>query len=245
MPSGQFFLWLGPPRAARRHDAMSHLDHLHTFIEAYRLSFLAGRRTPGHDPAGSVPAHPGAGSLRRQAAVPAAGARRHPTDAAHELARAVGPMLDGLQARRPATSWAATCPARCTSPAPPTSSPRGWPTDWRRSWSKACGSACTPATANASTACSATPAPTAVTASLPDERAHGYARLLTERFQLVLAPRWRPADKRALAAGLASLPLIAYDEDLPLVRPVWNAMFRLPRLAGGHDHRTCASSRTR
>ena len=35
-------------------------------------------------------------------------------------------------------------------------------------------------------------------------------------------------DKRALAAGLASLPLIAYDEDLPLVRPVWNAMFRLP-----------------
>ena len=88
----------GPPRAARRHDAMSHLDHLHTFIEAYRLIF-AGRRTPGHDPAGSVPAHPGAGSLRRQAVVPAAGARRHPTDAAHELARAVGPMLDGLQAR--------------------------------------------------------------------------------------------------------------------------------------------------
>ena len=77
----------------------------------------------------------------------------------------------------------------------------------------------------------------AVTASLPDERAHGYARLLTERFQLVLAPALAASlDKRALAAGLASLPLIAYDEDLPLVRPVWNAMFRLPRLAGGHDH---------
>ena len=77
----------------------------------------------------------------------------------------------------------------------------------------------------------------AVTASLPDERAHGYARLLTERFQLVLAPALAASlDKRALAAGLASLPLIAYDEDLPLVRPVWNAMFRLPRLAGGRDH---------
>ena len=38
----------------------------------------------------------------------------------------------------------------------------------------------------------------AVTASLPDERAHGYARLLTERFQLVLAP--------ALAASLTSAP---------------------------------------
>ena len=92
-------------------------------------------------------------------------------------------------------------------------------------------------------ACSATPAPGRH--RVPARRAHGYARLLTERFQLVLAPALAASlDKRALAAGLASLPLAAYDEDLPLVRPVWNAMFRLPALQAAMTIRTCASSRT-
>ena len=161
-----------------------------------------------------------------------------PTDAAHELARAVGPMLDGLQARLasyklggdlsgtlhiagPADFIAARL-ADGLAPLMEQGLRIRVHTGNRERIYGLLGDAS---------------ADLAVTASLPDERAHGYARLLTERFQLVLAPALAASlDKRALAAGLASLPLIAYDEDLPLVRPVWNAMFRLPRLAGGHDH---------
>ena len=77
----------------------------------------------------------------------------------------------------------------------------------------------------------------AVTASLPDERAHGYARLLTERFQLVLAP--------ALAASWTSAP---WPPDWhrcpssPTTRTCpWcdlsgTRCSACPRLAGGHDH---------
>lgn len=66
----------------------------------------------------------------------------------------------------------------------------------------------------------------AITASMPDERSHGYARL-TERFLLVLAPHLAKAlGSKPTAEALAKLPLIAFDEDLPLVRPVWAALFQ-------------------
>jgi len=66
----------------------------------------------------------------------------------------------------------------------------------------------------------------AITASLPDERAYGFTRLLTERFLLVLAPELaKPLGKKPTAEQLAALPLIAYDEDLPLIRPLWSTLF--------------------
>ena len=206
---------------------MSHLDHLHTFIEAYRLSSFsrAAERLGMTQPAASLhiqalEAFVGKPLfLRRARGVT-------PTDAAHELARAVGPMLDGLQARLASYKLGGTLhiagpadfiAARLADGLAPLME-QGLRirvhTGNRERIYGLLGDAS---------------ADLAVTASLPDERAHGYARLLTERFQLVLAPALAASlDKRALAAGLASLPLIAYDEDLPLVRPVWNAMFRLP-----------------
>ncbi|MBR8656927.1 LysR family transcriptional regulator [Achromobacter sp. Marseille-Q0513] len=210
---------------------MSHLDHLHTFIEAYRLSSFsrAAERLGMTQPAASLhiqalEAFVGKPLfLRRARGVT-------PTDAAHELARAVGPMLDGLQARLasyklggdlsgtlhiagPADFIAARL-ADGLAPLMAQGLRIRVHTGNRERIYGLLGDAS---------------ADLAITASLPDERAHGYARLLTERFQLVLAPALAASlDKRDLAAGLASLPLIAYDEDLPLVRPVWNAMFRLP-----------------
>ncbi|MDF3838224.1 LysR substrate-binding domain-containing protein [Cupriavidus basilensis] len=60
-----------------------------------------------------------------------------------------------------------------------------------------------------------------------DEHTHGFARLLTKRFLLVLDPQLaEQLGKRPTADGLASLPLIAYDEDLPLIRPLWTGMFQ-------------------
>ncbi|QXH34610.1 substrate-binding domain-containing protein [Pseudomonas muyukensis] len=67
----------------------------------------------------------------------------------------------------------------------------------------------------------------AITASMPDERSHGFARLLTERLLLVAAPKLvKPLGKPPTAQELTNLPLIAFDEDLPLVRPVWMALFQ-------------------
>lgn len=67
----------------------------------------------------------------------------------------------------------------------------------------------------------------AITASMPNQRSHGFARLLTERFLLVLAPQMaKGLGKHPSAEALAKLPLIAFDEDLPLVRPVWTALFQ-------------------
>ncbi len=63
---------------------------------------------------------------------------------------------------------------------------------------------------------------------MPDEQSHGFARLLTERFLLVMAPKLAGRlDPSPSSEELSAIPLIAFDEDLPLVRPVWTAMFRV------------------
>lgn len=62
---------------------------------------------------------------------------------------------------------------------------------------------------------------------MPDEHSHGFARILTERFLLVLSPKMaEQLGPHPTAEKLAGLPLIAFDEDLPLVRPVWTALFQ-------------------
>ncbi|EIV3863315.1 TPA: substrate-binding domain-containing protein, partial [Klebsiella pneumoniae] len=67
----------------------------------------------------------------------------------------------------------------------------------------------------------------AVTASMPDDRLYGYAHLLTERMLLVHSPRLTETlGTQPSAATLASVPLIAYDEELPLIRMVWTAMYQ-------------------
>lgn len=208
---------------------MSHLDYLRTFIEAYRQqSFSKAAEGLGMTQP-SVSQHIQALEafvgkplfMRRARGVT-------PTEAADELARAVGPMLDGLEMRM--ESYRA----------------RGelggvvhiaGPIDFIQS-TMAAGLA--PllgqgfrirlhtgnrdriyALLNNATA------DLAITASQPDAQVHGYARLLTERLLLVLAPSLaRQLGANPSAEALASLPLIAFDEDLPLVRSVWTALFR-------------------
>lgn len=69
----------------------------------------------------------------------------------------------------------------------------------------------------------------AITASLPDEHSHGYINLLTERMLLVYSPFcFADLGSDPRAEDLLKVPLIAYDEDLPLVRTVWASMYQSP-----------------
>ena len=62
---------------------------------------------------------------------------------------------------------------------------------------------------------------------MPDDSLYGYAHLLTERMLFVHAPAMSEAIGSAPGAQtLASLPLIAYDEELPLIRALWAVMFQ-------------------
>ncbi|TSB57401.1 MFS transporter [Escherichia coli] len=68
---------------------------------------------------------------------------------------------------------------------------------------------------------------TQVTGVMPDDRLYGYAHLLTERMLLVHAPAMSEIiGSEPGAETLASLPLIAYDEELPLIRALWASMFQ-------------------
>jgi DNA-binding transcriptional LysR family regulator len=208
---------------------MSHLDHLRTFIEAYRLqSFSRAAESLGMtQPAASL--HIQALEsfvgkplfVRRARGVTA-------TEAADELARAVGPMLDGLEMRM--ASY------RTGGESGGTVHIAG-PSDFIYSRIAAGlapllgqGFRIRVHTGNRDRIYALledATADLAITASMPDEHAHGFARLLTERFLLVLAPKMaRQLGPHPTADQLASLPLIAFDEDLPLIRPVWTALFQ-------------------
>lgn len=66
----------------------------------------------------------------------------------------------------------------------------------------------------------------AITASLPDEQSHGYVHLLTERMLLVYAPEYlKQLGRNPTGAQLKGVPLVAYDEDLPLIRTLWASTF--------------------
>ena len=69
----------------------------------------------------------------------------------------------------------------------------------------------------------------AITASLPDEQSHGYMHILTERMMLVYAPKHLELlGHQPTCEQLLDVPLIAYDEDLPLIRTLWASMFASP-----------------
>lgn len=208
---------------------MSHLDHLRTFIEAYRLqSFSRAAQALGMT-------QPGA-SLHIQALEAFVGkplfVRRSrgvtATEAADELARAIGPMLDGLEMRMASYRLGDEMSGSVHI---------AGPSDFIHG---KLASGLAPLldqglqirlhTGNRERIYSLldnSTADLAITASLPDEHAHGFARLLTERFLLVLAPELaKKLGPRPSAEELGQLPLLAYDEDLPLIRPVWTALFQ-------------------
>lgn len=208
---------------------MSHLDHLRTFIEAYRLqSFSRAAESLGMT-------QPGA-SLHIQALEAFVGkplfVRRArgvtPTEAADELARAIGPMLDGLETRLASYRLGGEIGgtvhiagpsdfiySKITSGLAPLMA-QGFQIRLHTGNRERIYSLLNSSTVDL-----------AITASMPDERSHGFARLLTERFLLVMAPHLAKAlGKQPTELGLAKLPLIAFDEDLPLIRPVWTALFR-------------------
>lgn len=208
---------------------MSHLDHLRTFLEAYRLkSFSRAAEQLGiTQPAASqhvqaLEAFVGKPLFLRRARGVSA------TAEADELARSVGPLLDGLELKlasyRLGGELGGTihiagpsdfiCARLAIGLAPLLA--QGFRIRFHTGNRERIYGLLESATADL-----------AITASMPDEHSHGYARLLTERFLLVLAPRLAgrlgPAPS---AQELSEIPLIAYDEDLPLIRPLWAAMFR-------------------
>ena len=74
----------------------------------------------------------------------------------------------------------------------------------------------------------------AVTASMPDEHQYAFAHLLTERMMLVFAPALARAVGKPTKESLSQTPLIAYDEDLPLIRSIWLSFFRYHRILKQH-----------
>lgn len=69
----------------------------------------------------------------------------------------------------------------------------------------------------------------AITASQPSSRALGYAEIEKETFVLVAAPSWvkRHLTKPILPTQLLTQSLIAYDEDLPLIRQYFEQVFSI------------------
>lgn len=208
---------------------MSHLDHLRTFIEAYRhQSFSRAAQKLGMT-------QPGV-SLHIQALEAFVGkplfVRRArgvtPTEAADELARAVGPMLDGLEMRLASYRLGTELGGTVHVAGPPdfinsTLAPslaalmaQGFRVRVHVGNKERIYSLLSSSTADL-----------AITASLPNERQHGFERLLTERYLLVMAPELAATvDAKPKAEQLSVLPMLAYDEDLPLIRPVWSALFK-------------------
>lgn len=209
---------------------MSHLTHLRTFLEAYRAKSFskAGEYLGITQPAASMhiqalEALIGKPLFIRQTR------GVEPTDAADELARSVAPYLDGLEARIAALRPGATKggPIHLVGPADfihcqlsSRAAPlmgEGYTLRFHTGTRKRIYELLNTNTIDF-----------AITASTPDEQAHGYAHLVTERMLLVYAPSLLDqlgADPNEVQLGRT--PLLAFDEDLPLVRPLWLSQFQV------------------
>lgn len=208
---------------------MSHLTHLRTFLEAYRSgSFSRAAELLGiTQPAASqhiqsLEALVGKRLFIRQARGVTA------TDAADELARSVSPFIDGLEEKLssfrsgPARGGTLTLAGsadfihyRLAAVMAPLMD-EGYRLRFHTGNKQQIYSLLHDGSVDL-----------AVTASMPDERLYGYAHLLTERMLLVHAPAMLQAlGSDPDAEKLASLPLIAYDEELPLIRALWATMFQ-------------------
>lgn len=209
---------------------MSHLTHLRTFLEIYRARSItrAAQHLGITQPAASLHVQ-ALESLVTRSLFRRLPRGVEPTDAADELARAVAPYLDGLEARinalRPEQGQPMTVhlagPAdflHCQL-APHLGSllAQGYrlrlhPGNRKRIYELLDSSSID----------------FAITASMPDEQSQGFAHLLTERMRLVYAPSLRAKLGTApTAQQLANEPLLAFDEDLPLVRLWWTTTHQI------------------
>ncbi|WP_040975474.1 LysR family transcriptional regulator [Necropsobacter massiliensis] len=66
----------------------------------------------------------------------------------------------------------------------------------------------------------------AFTASAPSPERYNFAHFMREKFYLVCSPQLIKLQDRLDPALLAQTPLLAFDENLPLVRNLWIALFR-------------------
>ncbi|MGU7774296.1 LysR family transcriptional regulator [Burkholderia sp. MR1-5-21] len=209
---------------------MSHLTHLRTFLDAYRLkSFSKAAEQLGiTQPAASMHIQ----ALEALVGKPLFIRRARgvlPTEAADELARSVAPYLDGLEMKLASYRSGAMpggtihvvgpsdfiCSHVAAALAPLME--QGFLIRFHIGNRDRIYQLLNDGTADL-----------AITASMPDSTSHGFARLLTERFLLVLAPELaRQVGRNPTAATLSTLPIIAYDEDLALIRLVWTSMFQM------------------
>lgn len=208
---------------------MSRIDHLRTFIDVYRLQSFTGAAHQLGITQPAVSMHVAAlESLIGKPLFERLPRGVRATPAAHELAQAVGPLIDGLESRLASYRAGSDAGGIVHLAAPPdfvhgsltaamsALMGQGW-----RLRIHTGGRDAIYAMLDASEVDLAI-----ITASMPQGRPRGYARLLTERFLLVMAPAMaHRAGDTPTPERLTALPLIAFDEDLPLVRQVWLQRF--------------------
>ncbi|MFJ2319624.1 LysR family transcriptional regulator [Pseudomonas sp. NPDC087817] len=209
---------------------MSHLTHLRTFLEAYRAKSFS--RAAEH-----LGITQPAASMHIQAVEALVGKPLfqrlprgvEPTEAGDELARSVAPFLDGLESKiaslRPGLMKGGTVHlvgpsdfihAQVAARLAPLMN-EGFTLRFH-----------TGAKKRIYEMLDSKQIDFAITASMPDEHSHGYAHLLTERMLLVYAPSLlERLGQQPTAEQLKQVPLIAFDEDLALVRPLWTTMFQV------------------
>ena len=225
---------------------MISLDLLRTFLAVYRLGSVtkAAAQLSITQPAASGRLQALENSLRRPLFVHA-GRRLSPTAAAHDLARAIGPYLDGLEAVVSSTLVHGSKLAAflgkggcCQKLRPRTCSLRASPAEFMSArvlpalaqlgalgirLSVRLGLAQDLITALATGELDLAIA----TVRIPHE-AIEYRQLFREEFVLVGAPKWAAqlaGQRGAVAERLATFPLLAYAEDLPIVRCYWREVF--------------------
>lgn len=208
---------------------MSQLDHLRTFLEAYRSQSFS--RTAEHlgltQPAVSQHIQ----ALEALTGKPLFVRRARgvePTAAADDLARSVAPFLDGLEVKlaslRPSTRELAGT-VHIAGPA------ELFYTGLAERLAPLVGEGITLRlhTGNKERIYALLDdgtADLAITASTPDERAYDFLPVATERLLPVVAPSLRAKFGSELTEkAFAEVALIAYDEQLPLIRVTWAAMF--------------------
>jgi len=210
---------------------MISLDLLRTFLAVYRLGSVtkAAAQLSITQPAASGRLQALENSLRRPLFV-RAGRRLSPTAAAHDLARAIGPYLDGLEAVVSSTlvhgsKLAGTVhlggPAEFMSarvlPALAQLGALGIRLSVRLGLAQDLITALATGELDLAIA----------TVRIPHE-AIEYRQLFREEFVLVGAPKWAAqlaGQRGAVAERLATFPLLAYAEDLPIVRCYWREVF--------------------
>ncbi|MGL4204925.1 MAG: LysR family transcriptional regulator [Aeromonadaceae bacterium] len=214
---------------------MSHLSHLRTFLEVYRLKSIsqAAKQLGLTQPAASLhiqslEALVGKPLFIRQARGVEA------TAAADDLARAIAPYLDGLEMK-----LASFKPGAMTGGTVHIAGP----SDFIHSKLAATlapliqqGFRLRFHTGNKQKIYELLASNTmdfAITASAPDPHNYEFAHLLTERMLLVYAPAISKVMQSGVMSSLpdpqtlSQVPLIAFDEDLPLVRSLWSTLFQV------------------